>query len=138
MYVQILCYKYIQVCIHVDLWSSEAAGVCRDTRNALLSPTRLRIPILYLVHLTIYSCLGFFILLLLFFPFFFIYFFYNRLLNYTKGNMMIRQLMFFGRKKFGLPLFFNPRVLYTQPVSQHSFDLRCVIIITNINWPSLV
>jgi len=75
-----------------------------------------------------------------FFPFFFIYFFYNGLLRnaYTKGNMMIRQLMFFGRKKFGLPLFFHPHVLYTQPVSQHSFDLRCVIIITNINWLSLV
>lgn len=75
VYVQILCYRYIRVCIHVDLWSSEAAGVCRDTRNALLSPARLRIPIQYLVHLTIYSCLGFFILILLLFFIFSLLFF---------------------------------------------------------------
>lgn len=29
------------------------------------------------------------------------------MVNVTKGNMMIRQLMFFGRKNFGLPLFFS-------------------------------
>lgn len=107
MYVQILCYRYIRVCIHVDLWSSEAAGVCRDTRNALLSPARLRIPIQYLVHLTIYSCISFFLFLYYYFFIFSLLFFsYNGLLYYTKGSMMIRQLIFFGRKKFGLPLFF--------------------------------
>lgn len=34
--------------------------VCRDTRNALLSPTRLRIPTVSGPSYTIYSCLGFF------------------------------------------------------------------------------
>lgn len=59
----------MRVCIHVDLWSSEAAGVCRDTRNALLSPARLGIPTVSGPSYNLFLFGFFFILLLLLFFF---------------------------------------------------------------------
>lgn len=119
-YTRIIIIHIIRVCIHVDLWSSEAAGVCRDTRNVLLSPARLCI---LTVSGPSYNLFLFRFFLFYFIILLYIYYIFNSLL-YIRKVYDDKTIDVFRKKKlWATTFFFYLCPLYTQPVSRYFIAL---------------